>query len=120
MWFHIDDDKVEDVEAALRAGGESAVADRLKEAVAASRDPRVPVFLARAREEYAEEGDLEFDDSATISGADENDNTGAYVMAWKWVPLRFCREPKHGAPCPWDGCAACQEECAEPGASEET
>lgn len=34
---------------------------------------------------YAEEGEIEVDDNASISGGDDD---GAYVAAWVWVPFR--------------------------------
>jgi hypothetical protein len=40
-------------------------------------------FVELAREQYEDEGTLEFDDAPIVSGSDEE--VGAYVMAWVWV-----------------------------------
>ena len=38
-------------------------------------------YRAKAREEYEEEGKLEFDDEPVVSLSED----GAYVQAWVWV-----------------------------------
>jgi hypothetical protein len=38
-------------------------------------------YIQRAREDYEEEGALEFDDTPLVSDSEE----GAHVMAWAWV-----------------------------------
>ena len=39
------------------------------------------LFIDAAKNEYAEQGSIEFDDAPLVSGSDE----GAYVAAWVWV-----------------------------------
>ena len=39
-------------------------------------------YLKAAREIYARDGELEFDDCAVVS---ESDDGGAYVMCWRWI-----------------------------------
>jgi hypothetical protein len=42
-------------------------------------------FRAQAKELYGEEGQIEVDGNARVSGGN---NDGAYVEAWVWVPLK--------------------------------
>lgn len=44
-------------------------------------------FRARAKEMYHEDGAIEVDSNALIS-RDDDDDEGAYVQAWVWVPSR--------------------------------
>jgi hypothetical protein len=41
----------------------------------------------RARELYAEDGQIEFDDDPTVSSPGEDGDNGGYVQAWVWVGL---------------------------------
>ena len=41
-------------------------------------------FLARAKENYQVDGEVEFDDDALVSRKDGNPD-GVYVQAWVWV-----------------------------------
>ena len=43
--------------------------------------PEQQALVAKAAEEYEEEGTLEIDDNAVVSESED----GAYVMAWVWV-----------------------------------
>ena len=45
-------------------------------------DPRRQQILELARATLAREGELEFDEGAIVSEADDN---GAYLQAWAWV-----------------------------------
>jgi hypothetical protein len=38
-----------------------------------------------ARQQWQREGEIEVDDNAEISRADDNFDKGAYVQAWVWV-----------------------------------
>lgn len=40
-------------------------------------------FIAKAKELYEKEGEIEIDDNAEISTSDAD--AGAYVQAWVWV-----------------------------------
>lgn len=66
------------------AGGtiEELKAEAIK---AAEAEERRKAIVAHARDAYAEEGDLEFDDDAEVSENDELWENGAYVACWKWV-----------------------------------
>ncbi len=48
---------------------------------------------AKAREEFEEEGKLEFDDYPVVSMAEGNEDNGAYVMAWVWVTHACSSQP---------------------------
>lgn len=52
-------------------------------AFASLRDETDLAFVSAAQDQ-AEEGELEVDDTAITSRAD--DDEGCYVMAWVWVP----------------------------------
>ncbi len=63
----------------------STIEDLKAEAVkAAEAEARRQKIVRLARENYAREGDLEFDNDAKVSEGDDN---GAYVQCWKWFPF---------------------------------
>ena len=48
--------------------------------------PKDSQMIAAARAMYMNEGTLEIDEGAKISRPDGNEEKGAYVQAWVWVP----------------------------------
>ncbi|MHB0927731.1 MAG: hypothetical protein ACYC3W_02250 [Candidatus Nanopelagicales bacterium] len=50
-------------------------------------------YLAAARKLYAKDGELAFDQSAVVS---ESDDSGAYVMCWRWVDSAEAGIGEHG------------------------
>jgi hypothetical protein len=43
-------------------------------------------YVAKARELYQQDGEIEVDDGAVVSRNDDRDSShGAYVQAWVWV-----------------------------------
>ena len=42
-------------------------------------------MIAAARSQYQSEGEIEIDDNAKLSRAEDNPDTGAFVQAWVWV-----------------------------------
>lgn len=42
-------------------------------------------MIEAARRLYEREGEIEIDDGAKVSRADDNPDAGAYVQAWVWV-----------------------------------
>lgn len=54
---------------------------------AAPAHPSDAQMVAAAQRRFArDEGDIEVDDGAKVSRADDNPEEGAYVQAWVWVP----------------------------------
>jgi hypothetical protein len=42
-------------------------------------------FAEKAKHDFEQEGELEFDDNPIVSKGDDPEVEGAYVMAWVWV-----------------------------------
>lgn len=56
-----------------------------------SRSEEDAAYLQAARDLYASEGELEFDDNAVVSVSEDG---GAYVMGWRWVEDSDREPPK--------------------------
>lgn len=50
-------------------------------------------WLARAHETVQKDGEIEFDDDATVSGSREAGESGEYVLGWVWVDGPEPEEP---------------------------
>ena len=48
-------------------------------------DPDLVILGERAKHDFEQEGELEFDDMPIVSKGDDPEVKGAYVMAWRWV-----------------------------------
>jgi hypothetical protein len=74
--------------AGLRAGGHAAEAARVEAFVRDYLDPAANAerlrWLARADDQTARDGEVEFDSDATISHSDDPVR-GQYVLGWVWV-----------------------------------
>lgn len=70
----------------------AAAAAALSQAVHTATDPSRTSLCAKLRAQakasYEKEGELEFDDDAPVSLAEENEGRGAYVQAWCWIDKR--------------------------------
>jgi hypothetical protein len=42
-------------------------------------------FAEKAKHDFEQEGELEFDDNPIVSETGDPEAEGAYVMAWRWV-----------------------------------
>jgi hypothetical protein len=48
-------------------------------------DPDLVILACKAKHDFEQEGELEFDDNPIVSAPDDEEAEGAYVMAWRWV-----------------------------------
>lgn len=72
-----------EVDALLAANNGSLSLAAFVKAMSAKRDDYDLRAIAYAREAFASEGELEIDENALTSRADDDD--GCYVMAWRWA-----------------------------------
>lgn len=84
LWLSVPRPYAELLPGLLTAMGDRAGAVRLIEQIEAYRPGSSrELYVAHAKEAHAVEGEIEFDDNATISEVDTE--IGAYVQAWVWV-----------------------------------
>jgi hypothetical protein len=69
----------------------SDVLDALQQVTLTVKHPTDEQVVEYARRALAKEGEIEIDDDAKVSRSPDNEDRGAYVAAWLWVPDEACR-----------------------------
>ena len=67
------------------------VLDALQQVALTVKHPTDEQVVEYARRALAKEGEIEIDDDAKVSRNAVNEDHGAYVAAWLWVPDENCR-----------------------------
>ena len=67
------------------------VLDALQQVTLMVKHPTDEQVIEYARRALAKEGEIEIDDDAKVSRSAANEDHGAYVAAWRWVPDEDCR-----------------------------
>jgi hypothetical protein len=68
----------------------SGVLDALQQVTLTVKHPTDEQVVEYARRALAKEGEIEIDDDAKVSRSFDNEDRGAYVAAWLWVPDEDC------------------------------
>ena len=97
MWLCLNDAVIKKTLELTLAAGYTEFRDRFLHYSETTEKKREAAYRKAAEELFHSEGELEIDESAVVSLDDTvpaNQEEGAYVMAWVWVPRGNIRKPR--------------------------